>query len=61
MEAADQAEVKLDRPIGLAGGVALVIGGVIGMGIYALIAAAGQASGLVQRPGPAHILRRRGD
>ena len=31
MEVADQAEVKLDRPIGLAGGVALVIGGVMGV------------------------------
>ncbi len=30
--------VKLDRPIGLMGGTAFVIGGVIGMGIYALIA-----------------------
>ena len=45
MEVADQAEVKLDRPIGLAGGVALVIGGVIGMGIYALIAAVGAQAG----------------
>lgn len=32
-------ERKLERSIGLPGGVALVIGGVIGMGIYALIAA----------------------
>jgi APA family basic amino acid/polyamine antiporter len=38
-------EVKLDRPIGLAGGVALVVGGVIGMGIYALIAAVGAQAG----------------
>lgn len=29
---------ELDRPIGLVGGTAFVIGGVIGMGIYALIA-----------------------
>ncbi len=28
---------KFDRPVGLLGGVSLVIGGVIGMGIYALI------------------------
>jgi len=38
-------EMKLDRSIGLAGGVALVIGGVIGMGIYALIAAVGAQAG----------------
>ncbi len=29
---------KFDRPIGLIGGIALVIGGVIGMGIYVLLA-----------------------
>ena len=29
---------RFDRPIGLLGGIALVIGGVIGMGIYVLIA-----------------------
>jgi amino acid transporter len=40
-----QGEVKLDRPIGLLGGIALVIGGVIGMGIYALIAAVGAQAG----------------
>jgi APA family basic amino acid/polyamine antiporter len=47
-EGAGGAEVRLDRPVGLAGGVALVVGGVIGMGIYALIAAVGAeaASGL---------------
>ncbi len=38
-------DVKLDRPIHLLGGVALVIGGVIGMGIYALIAAVGAYAG----------------
>ncbi|MEE4608721.1 MAG: APC family permease [Desulfobacteraceae bacterium] len=38
-------DVRLDRPIGLAGGVALVVGGVIGMGIYALIAAVGAQAG----------------
>jgi amino acid transporter len=38
-------DVRLDRPIGLAGGVALVVGGVIGMGIYALIAAVGARAG----------------
>lgn len=38
-------EVRLERPINLAGGVALVIGGVIGMGIYALIAAVGAYAG----------------
>ncbi|MBM3148441.1 MAG: APC family permease [Chloroflexi bacterium] len=35
---ANQQEVKLGRVIGLWGGVALVVGGIIGMGIYALIA-----------------------
>lgn len=39
-------EVKLDRPIGLMGGVAIVVGGVIGMGIFALIA------GLAAEAGP---------
>lgn len=38
-------DVRLDRPIGLAGGIALVVGGVIGMGIYALIAAVGAQAG----------------
>lgn len=38
-------EVKLDRPVGLGGGVALVVGGIIGMGIYALIAAVGAQAG----------------
>ncbi len=38
-------EVKLERPINLLGGVALVIGGVIGMGIYALIAVVGAYAG----------------
>lgn len=38
-------EIKLDRPIGLAAGVALVIGGTIGMGIYALIAAVAAQAG----------------
>jgi amino acid transporter len=42
---ASPADVKLDRPIGLFGGIALVIGGVIGMGIYALIAAVGAQAG----------------
>lgn len=37
--------VKLDRPITLIGGISLVIGGVIGMGIYALIAAVGANAG----------------
>lgn len=41
----NQNETILDRPIGLAGGIALVIGGVIGMGIYALIAAVGAQAG----------------
>lgn len=36
---------RLERTIGLAGGVSLVIGGVIGMGIYALIAAVGAQAG----------------
>lgn len=43
--AATPADIKLDRPIGLLGGIALVIGGVIGMGIYALIAAVGVQAG----------------
>lgn len=38
-------ETPLGRHIGLAGGIALVIGGVIGMGIYALIAAVGAQAG----------------
>jgi APA family basic amino acid/polyamine antiporter len=38
-------DVQLARPIGLAAGIALVIGGVIGMGIYALIAAVGAQAG----------------
>ena len=38
-------QVRLERPIGLAGGISLVIGGVIGMGIYALIAAVGAQAG----------------
>ena len=38
-------DVKLERPIGLLGGIALVVGGVIGMGIYALIAAVGAQAG----------------
>ncbi|MBU2548445.1 MAG: APC family permease [Proteobacteria bacterium] len=38
-------EIKLDRPIGLLGGIALVIGGVIGMGIYVLIAVVGARTG----------------
>jgi APA family basic amino acid/polyamine antiporter len=38
-------ETGLARQIGLAGGIALVIGGVIGMGIYALIAAVGANAG----------------
>ena len=38
-------DVRLDRPIGLLGGIALVVGGVIGMGIYALIAAVGAQAG----------------
>ncbi len=38
-------DVKLERPIHLIGGIALVIGGVIGMGIYALIAAVGAYAG----------------
>jgi APA family basic amino acid/polyamine antiporter len=42
---ASPADIKLDRPIGLGGGIALVIGGVIGMGIYALIAAVGAQAG----------------
>jgi len=33
-----RSDVKLDRPIGLIGGITLVVGGIIGMGIYALIA-----------------------
>ncbi len=38
-------DVKLERPIGLLGGIALVVGGVIGMGIYALIASVGAQAG----------------
>ncbi|MBN1573984.1 MAG: APC family permease [Deltaproteobacteria bacterium] len=38
-------EVKLDRPVGLVGAISLVIGGVIGMGIYALIASVGAYAG----------------
>jgi APA family basic amino acid/polyamine antiporter len=38
-------EPRLERFIGLTGGVALVIGGVIGMGIYALIAAVAAQAG----------------
>ena len=45
MSTVNQNEARLDRPIGLAGGIALVIGGVIGMGIYALIAAVGAQAG----------------
>ena len=45
MRAENQNNVKLDRPIGLVGGVSLVIGGVIGMGIYALIAAVAAHAG----------------
>jgi len=41
----EQTGTKLNRPIGLFGGIALVIGGVIGMGIYALIAAVGAQAG----------------
>lgn len=40
-----QREMELNRSIGLPGGIALVIGGVIGMGIYALIAAVGAQAG----------------
>jgi APA family basic amino acid/polyamine antiporter len=38
-------EIRLERPFGLLGGIALVIGGVIGMGIYALIAAVASQAG----------------
>lgn len=38
-------EFKLDRPLGLLAGIAIVIGGVIGMGIFALIAGIGAAAG----------------
>lgn len=38
-------DVKLERPLGLLGGIALVVGGVIGMGIYALIASVGAQAG----------------
>jgi APA family basic amino acid/polyamine antiporter len=38
-------DVKLERPIGLLGGITLVVGGVIGMGIYALIAAVSAQAG----------------
>lgn len=38
-------EVKLDRPITLIGAIALVVGGVVGMGIYALIAGVGAEAG----------------
>ncbi len=38
-------EVKLDRPITLIGAIALVVGGVVGMGIYALIAGIGAEAG----------------
>lgn len=38
-------ELRLGRSIGLAGGIALVVGGVIGMGIYALIAAVAAQAG----------------
>ena len=38
-------EIRLDRPFGLLGGIALVIGGVIGMGIYALIAVVAAQAG----------------
>ena len=40
-----QGEVKLGRSMGLLGGIALVVGGIIGMGIYALIAGIGAQSG----------------
>ena len=40
-----QKQMKLERSIGLPGGIALVIGGVIGMCIYALIAAVGAQAG----------------
>ncbi len=38
-------DIKLDRPLGLLAGIAIVIGGVIGMGIFALIAGIGAAAG----------------
>jgi amino acid transporter len=41
----DPGEIRLDRPFGLLGGIALVIGGVIGMGIYALIAVVAAQAG----------------
>jgi basic amino acid/polyamine antiporter, APA family len=40
-----QGEVKLGRSMGLIGGIALVVGGIIGMGIYALIAGIGAQAG----------------
>jgi amino acid transporter len=40
-----QGEIKLGRSMGLVGGIALVVGGIIGMGIYALIAAIGAQAG----------------
>jgi len=42
---ANATKVTLGRHIGLGGGIALAIGGVIGMGIYALIAAVGAQAG----------------
>jgi len=38
-------DVKLDRPLGLIAGIAIVVGGVIGMGIFALIAGLGAEAG----------------
>jgi basic amino acid/polyamine antiporter, APA family len=38
-------DFKLDRPLGLVAGVAIVVGGVIGMGIFALIAGLGAEAG----------------
>ncbi|MCK4722179.1 MAG: amino acid permease, partial [Dehalococcoidia bacterium] len=43
--AAQPGAVKLDRPITLIGAIALVVGGVVGMGIYALIAGIGAEAG----------------
>jgi len=38
-------DAKLDRQFGLLGATSLVVGGVIGMGIYALISAVGAHAG----------------
>jgi len=38
-------EVKLDRPIKLLGGIALIVGGVIGMGVYVFIGSIGAQAG----------------